>query len=161
TVISETPRAALIRPGSSNGGRLWNTVGIVGMMDKSYVEIDGFTTDGTGIRPYHFYISGNSHHINLTNNEVRYGNDLNSPTNSLGFVSGYDVHDIIVRGNTIHDLGQGAVPGQAFYSYGFYWHASNSLIERNEIHGCSGYGIHMYNTIDGMGNGNIVRQNLI
>ncbi len=163
-VRSEVQYGAIIQPGVANQGNLGGTVGIVYFNNVSYITFDGFTTDGTGLGPvYHVYFQegGTSHDITVQNNEMRYGADVNSTTDVLGVVPAHGNYALTIRGNRIHDMGTGAVAGQAFYSYGMYIHANNSVFENNEIYNCSGFGIHNYNTIINGSDGNIFRNNKI
>src|SRR5262249_43010257 len=98
--------------------------------------------------------------ITISNNEMRYGIDNNSGSNSIGVATDVGTSSWVVRGNVIHDIGTGAVPGQDFYSYGMYFYAPDSLIENNEIYNCSGHGMHMHRG-DGLADRIIMRGNKI
>ncbi len=156
---SEVQYGAIVKPGA--------TAQICGRgifcLGTSNVTIDGFVSDATDVPggDYHMGIGNNLSNITVQNNEIRFGADNNSTSNTVGVVDGHGNNFITIRNNIIHDMGTGDVTGNSFFSYGMYLHVNNSIIEGNKVYNCSGYGMHFYNTVDGDGNGNIIRNNYI
>jgi hypothetical protein len=157
TLRSEVRYGATIKPPASGGG----TQCAICLSGVSYVTIDGFRFDGTGLWIRHIADFSPVDHITIQNNEIFGGVEANVPSNSVGIaIIAQNSNNITVRGNKIHDIGERPVSGQNFYSYCIYWRASNSLIEKNELANCSGYAIHNYSP-DYPSHDNIFRQNYI
>src|SRR5262249_45482800 len=110
-----------------------------------------------------------SNNIRLVNMELHGGLDNNDGSNNTGISASAGLPDTpgasgssfwYVGNNLIHHLGEGAVAGQNFNSYCMYFPARDSIIEHNELHDCSGYGITHHNH-NGTGHNNIDRYNKI
>ncbi len=158
---SEVQRGAVMFT-DTIGTNEWCTICL---RDRSYITIDGMVLDGSNSNHVaHVYLNGTNHHIVIQNNEIRYGTGHCTYTdNPMGIATNTDQSFITVTGNSIHDISRGVGSGCAFYGYGMYFHANDSLIENNEIYNNAGFGIHGYNAISQTGEGTrtVIRNNSI
>jgi parallel beta-helix repeat protein len=158
TVKSEIKGGAIIRP--NNLGSWWYMLRTKNAHD---LIIDGFVFDGIN-QSYageHVYLDSGSHDITIQNCELKNALDLARFGQDVSFGMSMEqssTYNLRFTNNKIHDIGIGAVPGQPFYSYGFYWHGRDSIFENNEVYNCSGFAIHFYTVYPGMNN-NIFRNN--
>jgi Right handed beta helix region len=109
------------------GADTWNGGAI------QHVILDGFKTDGQGhsgigISGYH------SDYITVRNCEIK--NHFGSGIEGYTRVNGSH-HGTVQRCHIHHN-------GQGYLDHGFYWLMPDSLIEDNDIHDNSGYGIQFY-----------------
>ncbi len=165
TVKSEVQYGAVLRPDGSQSkpdGVGFVIFGWTG--DRSYITFDGFVLDAVDM-PAPVYITyiknGDNHHITISNNEMKNAAHYDDGTSSDGFVLGHTAHEIVFRGNKIHDIGTGASSSEHFFSYCSYFTGQNSVFENNELYNCSGFGLHMYDATGLGSNNNIVRNNYI
>jgi Right handed beta helix region len=126
----------------------------------SYFRLQGFVIENArGTSGANVYPTGPAHHLEISNNEVRFSQDQ-------GVYSDPSTHDIQVLGNLIRDNGFGHVPGQ-HQSHGIYMEGARQLIANNVIQDHPfGFGIQIYprntasiitaNTIVGAGYSGIV-----
>jgi hypothetical protein len=104
----------------------------------AYFRLHGFVIeDSRGTSAANVYISGSAHHIELSGNEIRYGQDL-------GIFAAPTTSHLQILGNRIHDNGWKHVTGQ-HQSHGIYIEGSNDLIANNLIYNHPyGFGIQIY-----------------
>lgn len=165
TVRSEVQYGAIIRPNANQESLKMDTVGIVSWRNQSYIVFDGFVVDAINLTgAYLVFVQGTGHHITITNNELKNGQEpdfITTSNTSIGvYLHGYS-HHITVSRNKIHDMGLNSAGP---WSYAMYWRGSDSIAEYNEMWSSSGWAIHMYSnpdqgypTVDR----NIVRNNII
>jgi parallel beta-helix repeat protein len=109
----------------------------------SYVVFENLvlgTSDGSG----GLYVGCGSHHIRLSNSEVK-----NAPENGIQFCSTADYNEVIDC--SVHNS-----PG-----HGLYVSSSNNLFDGNSVYNNGEYGYHLYNDNSKTVNNNIVRNNEI
>jgi hypothetical protein len=104
----------------------------------SYFRLQGFVIENArGTSGANVYPTGPAHHLELSNNEIRFSQDQ-------GVYSDPSTHDIQVLGNLIRDNGFGHVPGQ-HQSHGVYMEGARHLIANNVIQDHPfGFGIQIY-----------------
>jgi hypothetical protein len=104
----------------------------------SYFRLQGFVIEnGLGTSDANVYLWGGAHHIELSGNEIRYGQDqgvfADDTTSYLQFL-----------GNRVHDNGLNHVSGQ-HQSHGFYIEGSHDLLANNVVYNHPyGFGIQLY-----------------
>lgn len=161
TIKAETPRTAILRPPNRNC-----FYSIIYPAGVQWLVLDGLVTDSVhqtaygqdvDIRDDHGQDPG---HITLQNMEItRSGNHGIAGVCGVGLTMSYHSSDYVIRNNSIHDLGGADLDG----CYGIYYHASNGLIEGNEIYNTMSHGIHFYNiqAVGGDNSNNVFRNNVI
>ncbi len=88
-------------------------VGLVKMVNKNYVEINGFeirnliTDDGDKF-PAGIWVRGSSHHVRILNCEIHDIKHLDADAGAHGIAvygtsSSSSIHDVLIEGNEIHD----------------------------------------------------------
>lgn len=144
---------------------LQGTIGFGNSGAKQYIVWDGFIIDGQfccGAGAFIVWFGNGSHHIKLSNNEIK-----NGKNHGVGGCSG-----CWITGNKIHTGGvdcggnntTGACPSQQTnlgYNNAIYAGASNQLIEYNEIYDWSGTGIQVYTSGTGPTDSTVIRYNWI
>jgi Right handed beta helix region len=105
----------------------------------SYFRLHGFVIEGAlGPSSADVYLSRGSHHIEVSENEIRNSSDQ-------GIYSDLTTHDLQILGNAIHDNG----PSPIHQSHGIYLEGVAQLIANNLIYdNHHGYGIHVYPNAD-------------
>lgn len=106
-----------------------------------HIIMDGLTVDGGG--PGHsltgYTMGTGSHHLRISNGEVKYTND--------SALLGSEAKYIEIINMKLHDSWQGiAGYGGGEKSYGFYLNGDYNLVQDCEIYNNHGYGIHIYST---------------
>jgi len=112
----------------------------------SYIIVNGFVLDGANVEFYVVKISAGSHHIRLTNLEVR-----NSPKSCMQTTENADFNEFIRI--KAHNCGGTGTTSFGSNSHGFYISSHNNLVEFSEIYQNSGA------CIQNKGNENIYRNN--
>lgn len=104
----------------------------------AYFRLRGFVIEGSfGTSAANVYFSGSANHIELSRNEIRYGQDL-------GVFAARTTSYLQILGNRIHDNGWNHVTGQ-HQSHGIYIEGANDLIANNVIYNHPyGFGIQIY-----------------
>jgi hypothetical protein len=104
----------------------------------SYFRLQGFVLENaTGISSTNVYFEGTPHHVELSNNELRFSQDQ-------GMFVEDGAHDLQILANRIHDNGLGHQPGQ-HQSHGIYIEGKNHLVANNVIYDHPfGFGIQVY-----------------
>jgi hypothetical protein len=126
----------------------------------AYFRLQGFVIEGSvGKSAANVFVSGSANHIELTSNEIRYGQDQ-------GIFAAPKTRYLQVLGNRIHDNGWNHDMGQ-HQSHGIYIEGGHHLIANNVIYNHPyGFGIQIYpanqdtivvgNTIAATGHSSIV-----
>jgi hypothetical protein len=106
----------------------------------SYFRLHGFVIEnGLGTSDANVYLWGGANHIELSANEIRYGQDL-------GIFAAPTTRHLQILGNRIHDNGRNHVAGQ-HQSHGIYIEGGDDLIANNVIYDHPyGFGIQIYPT---------------
>jgi hypothetical protein len=123
----------ILRPVSTEGD-----VHPVLVYSAAYVRVHGFVIEGArGTSSTNIYIAGSSHHVEISGNEIRYGQDQ-------GIFSEATTSHLFLLGNRVHDNGWGHVPGQ-HQSHGLYIEGAHDLIANNVIYDHPhGFGIQIW-----------------
>src|SRR5262245_57842726 len=115
TIRAANPRGAVIQP----GGMAFDISG------RSNITLDGLVLDGqNAVSSYLVNIRGGSSSITVQNSEFKNikGNGTNN--NGGGIMTSYlsSAPNILIRGNSFHDIGDNDAPGicTACYPYGIY-----------------------------------------
>ena len=104
----------------------------------SYFRLQGFVIErSTGTSAANVYLEDSASHVELSGNEIRYGQDQ-------GIFADPGTSSIQILGNRIHDNGWNHLSGQ-HQSHGIYIEGSNDLIANNVIYDhAKGFGIQVY-----------------
>jgi hypothetical protein len=104
----------------------------------AYFRLYGFVIENSlGTSAANVFVSGNANHIELSRNEIRYGQDL-------GIFAAPTTSHLQILGNRIHDNGRNHVAGQ-HQSHGIYIEGRDDLIADNVIYNHPyGFGIQIY-----------------
>jgi len=119
---------------ASSNGVDWYPVQIAG----SYFRLHGFVIEnGLGTSDANVYLWGGANHVELSGNEIRYGQDQGVfADNTTGYL------DLLA--NKIHDNGKNHVSGQ-HQSHGVYLEGGNDLLANNQIYNHPyGFGVQVY-----------------
>lgn len=155
TVAAFPGERVVLRPASTSG----NTYALV-VYSAAFVRVQGFVIEGSsGTSAANVYVTGSSHHVELSGNEIRFGQDQ-------GVYADAGTSHVFVLGNRIHGHGLNRVPGQ-HQNHGIYIKGSHDLIANNVIYNHPyGFGLQIYpdnhdtvvvdNTIAGSGHSSIV-----
>ena len=105
----------------------------------SYFRVHGFLIeDASGPSSDDVYFEGDTHHVELSGNEIRDSGDQ-------GVFSERTTHDLQILGNAIHDNG----PSPIHQSHGVYVEGRDQLIANNLVYDNDhGFGIHVYPSAD-------------
>src|SRR5918996_1893746 len=133
TVAAYPGEHVVLRPDALSGGAY-----VIQLYSAAYVRLNGFVLDGsTGTSAANVYVARSSHHVEISGNEIRYGQDQGV------FVERTTSH-VHLLGNRVHDNGWNHLPGQ-HQSHGLYIQGSHHLIANNLVHDHPhGFGIHLY-----------------
>jgi Right handed beta helix region len=155
TLAAYPGERVVLRPAATTGDTY-----AIQLYSAAYVRVHGFVIEGSrGTSAANVYVSGSSHHIEISGNEIRYGQDQ-------GIFSERTTSHLYLLGNRVHDNGWNHVPGQ-HQSHGFYIEGAHDLIANNVIYDHPyGFGIVIYpgnhdtvvvnNTIAASGHSSIV-----
>jgi hypothetical protein len=104
----------------------------------AYFRLHGFVIENSfGTSSANVFVSGEANHIELSRNEIRYGQDQ-------GIFADNTTHHVHIVGNRIHDNGWNHVAGQ-HQSHGIYIEGGHDLIANNVIYNHPyGFGIQIY-----------------
>ena len=104
----------------------------------AYFRLQGFVIEnGLGTSDANVYFWGSANHIELSGNEIRYGQDQ-------GVFADNTTSYLQILGNRIHDNGWNHVQGQ-HQSHSIYLEGANDLIANNLIYNHPyGFGLHIY-----------------
>ena len=104
----------------------------------SYFRLQGFVIENAlGTSGANVYPTGPAHHIEISNNEIRFSQDQ-------GIYSDSSTHHLHILDNLVHDNGLGHVPGQ-HQSHGLYIEGDNDLIANNVVYDHPfGFGMQIY-----------------
>jgi hypothetical protein len=112
----------VLRPASTEG----NAHPVV-VYSAAYFRVHGFVIEGSlGTSSANVYVSGSSHHIEISGNEIRRGQDSGVYTEAT-------TRYVFLLGNRVHDNGWGHLPSQ-HQSHGFYIRGAHDLIANNVIY---------------------------
>jgi hypothetical protein len=169
---SKVPGWAVFKPSCHAGdGVALIMIGLRGQ--RSWIRLDGFVIDGSSasapssgvtVRSPSHDGSNATHNITLENLEIKNLKWVDDPNGTSGMSIAAGTHTLTLRGNHIHDIGMEASSSAQFLSYCIYWAGSNSLVEKNHLHHCSGYGIHGFSNLSvgaGGTGGSTIRDNFI
>src|SRR5262249_10849490 len=95
------------------------------------------------------------------NNDFRNIAWVDDANGSHGIGTGITSHDNVIRGNKIHDIGLGQQPNASWSAYCISLAGTGTIIEDNELYGCTGLGIHMYGAGPPPPDANTIRRNYI
>jgi hypothetical protein len=104
----------------------------------SYIRLHGFVIEGgTGTSDANVYLWGGAHNVEISGDEVRYGQDQ-------GIFADKTTRWLYIVGNWVHDNGWHHLPGQ-HDSHGIYVEGGGDLIADNVIYNHAyGFGIQIY-----------------
>ena len=104
----------------------------------AYFRLQGFVIENSlGTSAANVYLWGGANHIELSGNEIRYGQDQ-------GIFADNTTSNLQMLGNRIHDNGWNHVQGQ-HQSHGIYVKGGNDLMANNVIYNHAyGFGIQIY-----------------
>jgi len=108
----------------------------------AYLVFEHLVLDASG-RSVGFYVGCGSHHIRLSNSEIRYAG------NGVQFCNNADYNEII--NCSVHDSAY----------HGLYIMSSNNLFDGNQVYNNGGYGYHLYNSGAHTVNDNVIRNSEI
>ena len=133
TVSAYPGEQVILHPASPSGDTY-----PVQIYSAAYFRLSGFVIeDSLGTSSANVYLSGSSHDIEISDNEIRYGQDS-------GVFAESTTSNIYLLGNNIHDNGWNHLPGQ-HQSHGIYIEGSGDLIANNLIYDNPyGFGIQIY-----------------
>jgi len=118
---------------------------------KQYIEVSGFIMDGLGVVTDDYKVEGPSHHMRLSNNELKNATNqgalFSTPNGWPESVGGHEVLD-----NIFHDNGDDPL------EHGLYFTPDNSKVWGNIAYNNAGYGFHLWHSF-GLVNGNDVQYN--
>lgn len=136
TVVAHPGERPVLRPASPDGTGNAYPVRITG----SYIRLRGFVIEGgTGTSDANVYFFAGAHHVELSYNEIRFGQDQ-------GIFADDSTAGLHLLGNRIHDNGWGHVRGQ-HQSHGIYIEGRDHLIANNVIYNHpEGFGLHIWPT---------------
>lgn len=144
-----------------------NSIGdSISLLNRSYITFDNIIIDGTSATALVVRLGGtapHAHYITFQNGQIRNGLTTGSLGSSVGTCvsfggSGGTSSHITFRNLEIYNCGVNAVDPSKVH--GLYLTASDSLIERCNIHDNSGHGIHNYSGTGNASN-NIIRYNRV
>jgi hypothetical protein len=99
----------------------------VEVYSAAYFRLHGFVIEGSlGTSSANVYVSGASHHIEISGNEIRRGQDS-------GVFTEATTSYVFLLGNRVHDNGWRHLPGE-HQSHGFYIEGAHDLIANNVIY---------------------------
>lgn len=136
--------AVTISPPTEN-----NSTGLIDFAGNDYWTVSGFILDGLNQVGALIRTGITATNIRLENNEIKNGG-------WNGVQWGSTNGEIV--GNNIHDNAQ-VVPPPGNQGYGIYLSSDGTLVEGNNIHHNSGYGMQVYGNFGGNRN-NIIRNNI-
>jgi hypothetical protein len=110
----------------------------VQIYSTAYFRLSGFVIENSlGTSSANVYVSGTSNHVELSGNEIRYGQDQ-------GVLVDYGTNTVQLLANRIHDNGWNHLPGQ-HQSHGIYLEGGNDLVANNVIYDHPyGFGLQIY-----------------
>ena len=132
--VMASPGDTVVLPAASGAGGNWYPLQITG----SYFRLNGFLIENAlGTSDANVYLWGGANHVELSGNEIRYGQDQ-------GIFADNTTSYLYLLANEIHDNGWHHVSGQ-HQSHGIYIEGGNDLIANNEIYNHSyGFGMQIY-----------------
>jgi hypothetical protein len=132
TVAAYPGETAVLHAASTSG----NTYPV--QITGSYFRLGGFVIENAlGTSDANVYMYGGANHIELSGNEIRYGQDQ-------GVFADNTTSNLQMLGNRIHDNGWNHLQGQ-HQSHGIYIEGGNDLLANNVIYNhLYGFGIQIY-----------------
>ena len=140
----------------SGGSRAFSILGTTGSgvaNSPQYIIIDGFDINCTSVTldcikiTYPTNFTDAAHHIRITNNIIR-----NAFGNGILITRSSDGNEI--TNNIVHDN------GHSNQEHGIYLGSAGNLVDGNQWYNNYAYGMHFYNSVDGLVNNNIIRNNV-